>query len=96
MVCRHYLNQWWNIVNLTIRNEVQWNINRNSDIFIQGNAFENIVCEMSAMLSRPHVLNGKSMAILHIVFSVELEQRLTKAYDVTIQRYHKLRTEIGQ
>ena len=47
-------------------------------------------------LSRPHVLNGKSKAILHIVFSAELEQRLTKAYDVTIQRYHKLRTEIGQ
>ena len=24
--------------------------------FIQGNAFENVVCEMAAILSRPHVL----------------------------------------
>ena len=25
----HYLNQWWNIVNWTLRNKLQWNLNRN-------------------------------------------------------------------
>ena len=30
----HYLNQWWNIVNLTLRNKIQSNIDRNSYIFI--------------------------------------------------------------
>ena len=31
----HYLNQCWNIVNWTIRNKLQWNINQNSNIFIK-------------------------------------------------------------
>ena len=48
----HYLNQHWNIVNWTLRNKLQWNFNRNSNIFIQENAFES-VCEMAAILSRP-------------------------------------------
>ena len=38
-----YLNQSWNIVNCTFRNKLQWNSNRNSNIFIQENAFENVV-----------------------------------------------------
>ena len=28
----HYLNQCWNIVNWTLRNKLQWNLNRNSYI----------------------------------------------------------------
>ena len=39
----HCLNQRWGIVNWTRRNVFQWNFNRNSNIFIQGNAFENVV-----------------------------------------------------
>ena len=50
----HYLNQCWNIVNMTLRNKSQWNINRDSHIFIQENAFENVICKMSAIVSRPH------------------------------------------
>ena len=49
----HYLDQCWDIVNWTLRNKLQWNLNRNSHIFIQENAFENVVCEMAAILSRP-------------------------------------------
>ena len=33
----HYLNQCWNIVNWTFRNKLQWNFNRNSNIFIKEN-----------------------------------------------------------
>ena len=49
----HYLNQCWNIINWILGNKFQWNLNRNSYIFIQENAFENVVWEMAAILSRP-------------------------------------------
>ena len=54
----HYLNQWWNIVNWTLKNKHQWDFNRNSYIFIQENAFENVVWKMAAILSRPQWVNG--------------------------------------
>ena len=41
-----------NIVNWPLRNKLQWNFNRNLNIFIQENAFENVVCEMASILSR--------------------------------------------
>ena len=53
----HYLNQCWNIVNWILRNKLQWNFNRNSNIFIQENALENVVCEMASILSRPQCVN---------------------------------------
>ena len=34
-------------------NKLQWNFNRNSNIFIQENALEHVVCEMASILSRP-------------------------------------------
>ena len=51
----HYLNQCWNIVNWTLGNKLQWNFNRNSNIFIQQNAFENVVCKMVSILSWPRL-----------------------------------------
>ena len=33
--------------------EQNWNVNRNSYIFIQENALENVVCKVAAILSRP-------------------------------------------
>ena len=49
----HYLNQWWDIVNSNLGNKFQWFLKRNSSIFIQENAFENVVRKMAAMLFRP-------------------------------------------
>ena len=43
----------WNILNLTLMNKPNWNFNQNSYIFIQENAFESVVSEMVAILSRP-------------------------------------------
>ena len=54
----HYLNQCWNIVNLNLRNKLQWNPRRNSFIFILENAFENVVCEMASIWSRPQWVNA--------------------------------------
>ena len=38
---------------LITKKKRQWNLNQNSHISIQENAFESIVCEMKAILSRP-------------------------------------------
>ena len=38
---------------MTLRDKFQWIINQNSYIFIQENAFHNVVCEMSTILSWP-------------------------------------------
>ena len=46
----HYLNQCWFIVNWTLRNKFQWKLNQDSNIFIQENAFEIAICEMTAIL----------------------------------------------
>ena len=54
----HYLNQCWNIVNWTPVHEIQWNLNPNSNIFIQENAFENVVWKMAAILSRHQWVKG--------------------------------------
>ena len=46
MAPSHYLNHWWPIVNWTLRNKLQWNFNRNSNILVDENA-----SAMSAILS---------------------------------------------
>ena len=46
-----YLNQCWFMINCTLWNQLQLNLNRNSENFFK-NAFENVVCEMAAILSR--------------------------------------------
>ena len=56
MACR--LVQCWNIVNWTLRNKLQWNLNRNSYIFIRENAFKNVVWKKVAILSRPQCVKG--------------------------------------
>ena len=49
--------QCWDIVNWTLGNKLQWNFNRNSYIFIQENAFENVACEMASICLGLNVLN---------------------------------------
>ena len=40
----HYLYQYWISVDWTLVNKFQWNLNRNSIIFIKANSFEKVVC----------------------------------------------------
>ena len=49
----HYLNQCWNIVKWTLRNKLQWNFSRNTNIFFKKNALENVVCVIASISSRP-------------------------------------------
>ena len=44
----------------TLRNKFQWSFNRNSYIFIQENALENVVCEVALILSRPQCVKIKT------------------------------------
>ena len=53
----HYLNHCWVIVNWTLRNKHQWNLNQNTKLFIHQNASENIVCETAAILSSGRWVN---------------------------------------
>ena len=46
---------YWNIATLGCK--LQWNFNRNSFIFIQKNAFENVVCQNGGHLSRRYELS---------------------------------------
>ena len=63
----HYLNQCWDIVNWTLRDKLQWSRNRNSYISIQGNAFENVICKMAAILSRPRCVMLQTALLLVII-----------------------------
>ena len=60
----HYLNQCWNFDNCTLGNKLQWNLNRNVYIFIQENAFANVVWKMAAILSRPQCVNFQHRHVL--------------------------------
>ena len=51
------LNQCWTIVNWTLGNKLYWNLYRNMYIFIQENAFENVLWKMEAILFRPQCVN---------------------------------------
>ena len=54
----HYLNQYWYIANLALRNKLQWNFNRNSYIFFKENTFQNDVWAMVKILSRLQCVNS--------------------------------------
>ena len=67
--------QCWNIVNWTPRNKFQWNFNWYSYIFIQENAFENVVWKMATILSRPQCVNPDHIQhhqthLSHVLFQV--------------------------
>ena len=80
MVCHvdgasHYLNQWWNIKNWALGNTFQWNRNRNLCIFIQ----ENVVWEMSAILSRPQCVN-KGASFVTGVNTMDINLPMSKSF----------------
>ena len=60
----HYLNQCWNIVNWTLINKLQWNLNWNSNISTQENEFENVVWKMTAICLGLNVLTNVPAAKL--------------------------------
>ena len=51
--------QWWTLVNCTTRNTIQWNVSRNSNIFVQQIRL-NVVWKMVAILYRPKCVDHNS------------------------------------
>ena len=41
----HHPNQWWLIVNWTLKNKLPWNSDQNTNLFIHKNVFKNVVCK---------------------------------------------------
>ena len=56
--------------------QIQWNLNRNSYIFIQENAFENVVWKMAAILSRSQFVNH--VIELEIYMNMEINPHVGK------------------
>ena len=48
----------WTSAGILLRNKLQGNFDQNPFIFIQENAFGNIICETAAILSRPQCVNS--------------------------------------
>ena len=89
----HYLRQCSLIVNWTPRNRLWWNSNWNTKLFNHENAFENVVYEMVAILSRGDELISLSrrwdvwlvspLPRLLLLMSVSrLFQRLPEGFDI--------------
>ena len=64
----HYMNQCCNIVDWTVGDKFQWNFKQNSNILIHENSFENVICEMAAILSREMSWSRGALVSLCIMF----------------------------
>ena len=70
----YYLNQHWHIIDLTLWNKFKWNFNQNTNIFLQENAFEYVVCKMSVILSQPQCI--KNVFVKMSLVTMNSEQSL--------------------
>ena len=66
----HNLNYCWRTVNWTHENIFQWNGNQNPTTFIEENAFENVVCKTSAMLSQSRAFHGYGIPLQYIILAL--------------------------
>ena len=62
-VLSHYLNQCWVIVNRTLRNKPLCNFNKNSKLFINENASEDVVCERGGHFVQGEMSKEKSSQV---------------------------------
>ena len=74
MAPSHYLKQCQIIVNWTLSNKLQCNFNRKSNIFIQENALEHVVCEMASILFRLQCVNMPhiNFTVFHVVGRLQI------------------------
>ena len=71
---RQLLNQRWFIVNWKIGNTFQWNLNQNTNICVQENGSENVVCEI---LPRPWCIYSLCGAYMRYQTRLSLVQIIT-------------------
>ena len=61
-------------------NKLQWNFNRNSNIFIQENALENVVCEMVSICLGLSVLIPGNMHLVQALFCSGISLRIANRH----------------
>ena len=90
--------QCWNIVNWTLRNKLQWNLNWNSHIFIQGNVFENIIWKMAAILSQPQSVKQVQLWLdwQPLIFNVQKQPLIYKKKQELLQSHQHANIQIRQ
>ena len=75
-------------------NKLQWNFNRYSYIFIQENSFENVVCEISAILSRPQCVqyddHGMEMLYTLVAIYEGIKVKYRKFSNIRRTKYQNL------
>ena len=78
---------WGNISSDTIlvlerrlRNRLQWNLKRNLYIFIEANAFENVIWWMVAISSRPQYVNSYLNKFHHSFCWCNIKRRLSSYF----------------
>ena len=98
MACRlvgaNYLNQCWNIINFTLRHKLRRHVNESFYIFIKENAFENIVCQMAAIVSQPQCVTCWSAlcSVVHpfIKFQADIwNLKMSQVNNVIFQTWRK-------
>ena len=60
ILARSRLNQYWIMVNWAAQKKKQGNFNQNTNIFIQENPFEKVVCKMPMILCQSHCVKYRS------------------------------------
>ena len=88
------VNQWCNIVNWSLGNKLQWNLDGNLYIFIQENAFENVVWKMSAILSWPQCV--KDQVPIDEIHRLERLDYTLHNRDEGLIKFNSLSGDIGQ
>ena len=90
LVTSHYLNQWWNIVNRTLGNKLQWNLNQNLYILIQGNALENVVWKWRPFCLSFNELTWLPDCDMFIFMIITLKDKITHLLFFVIILFHFL------
>ena len=91
----HYLNQYWNIVNWTIRN---WTTVKCAKlyIFFQENVFENSVSKMAVILLWPQCVNILRPRKMAVTIQMHVSNIKMLSFDDVIMRFPSPRSQIDK
>ena len=76
MAQSHYVSHCLNNVNWILRKKMQWNLNKNANIFFEECIFENVACEMLFISSQPQYVTSLYL----VTYWVEYNRNICKAH----------------
>ena len=80
LIPSHYLSQWWLIVNWTLRKKLHFHFKQDIKLFIQQNAFENVICKMSAILGGFYISTVPLYSVFILYSHANWQQVLSWGY----------------